>query len=286
MRGAEAAEPPRDPGAALREAREARSLAMEEVANRLRLDCSIVAALEANDHRQLPAPLYVRGYLRSYAALLELDAAPLLGAYDRLHPHAGALHPVDRHRRQLASGDRRVYVVTLAIIVGIGVLLFFAWRQEQGYREAGINDELAPLLTETPTEAVPAPGDAAADEVTAPAPVQGFDYTFPVIFHDPAQAPADWTQPPEAAPAAAFPDGGRLVLRLSGESWLEVRDAAGRNLLTRLGQPGDRYTLDGEAPFLVLIGNVQAVASLRYEGEEWDLAAHTRGNVARITLGE
>lgn len=66
------------PGAALQAAREARELSVPQVADQLKLSSAAVTALEANDWERLPAPVFVRGYVRAYARLVALDDEELL----------------------------------------------------------------------------------------------------------------------------------------------------------------------------------------------------------------
>ena len=47
------------------------------------MDTRTVGNLEADSYDDLPAPTFVRGYLRSYARLLELPAQPLIDSFDR-----------------------------------------------------------------------------------------------------------------------------------------------------------------------------------------------------------
>src|SRR5262245_45950804 len=60
-------------GAALRHAREAAGLSIEQVAAQLRMTVRAVANLESDDYSSLGAPVFVRGQLRSYARLLGID---------------------------------------------------------------------------------------------------------------------------------------------------------------------------------------------------------------------
>jgi len=82
---------------------------------------------------------------------------------------------------------------------------------------------------------------------------------------------------------AAAPVAGLVVLRASDASWVEVIDAGGQVLLQRVLQPGESVGLDGRLPLRLKIGNA-AVTSLRFRGNEVDLAASTRDNVARLEL--
>ncbi|MGE0601397.1 MAG: helix-turn-helix domain-containing protein [Dehalococcoidia bacterium] len=68
-------------GEALRSTRERRGLSIDQVAQDTRISPRFLEALEAEQFDELPAPVYVRGFLRSYANYLRLEAQPLL---DRL----------------------------------------------------------------------------------------------------------------------------------------------------------------------------------------------------------
>ena len=67
-------------GDTLRSAREARELTLEKAAVDTRIAAQFLQSLEDETFEGLPAPVYVRGFLRSYAAYLGLDAEPLLEA--------------------------------------------------------------------------------------------------------------------------------------------------------------------------------------------------------------
>lgn len=67
-------------GMALREAREAMGLSVHDIANRIKFAPRQVEALEANDFANLPQATFLRGFVRSYARVLQLDEAALIAA--------------------------------------------------------------------------------------------------------------------------------------------------------------------------------------------------------------
>ena len=67
-------------GDALRSAREARGVSLAKAAEDTRIANKFLAALESEAFDELPAPVYVRGFLRSYTAYLGIEAEPLLRA--------------------------------------------------------------------------------------------------------------------------------------------------------------------------------------------------------------
>ena len=68
------------PGARLRAAREARGLSIEELADRLRLNAALVLAMEQDRFALLGAPVFARGHLRNYAALVGASEEEVMAA--------------------------------------------------------------------------------------------------------------------------------------------------------------------------------------------------------------
>ena len=67
-------------GRTLREARQARKLTLEEISQATHIRLHFLRAMEAGDFDALPSPVQVKGFLRSYAGLLNLDVESLLDA--------------------------------------------------------------------------------------------------------------------------------------------------------------------------------------------------------------
>lgn len=73
-------------GTALRQARERRGLSIEAVEERTKIAPSVITALEEGNRDRFPHPVYARGFVRSYALLLGLDAAELCSHFSREYP--------------------------------------------------------------------------------------------------------------------------------------------------------------------------------------------------------
>jgi cytoskeleton protein RodZ len=72
-------------------------------------------------------------------------------------------------------------------------------------------------------------------------------------------------------------------LRFGGASWAEVKDAEGKVLHSQHNPAGAEYVIEGTPPFYVVIGDATRT-SVEVRGEVYDLAPHTRQNVARFTV--
>ncbi|WMP17101.1 helix-turn-helix domain-containing protein [Thiothrix lacustris] len=75
---------PGDLTSKLVECREKAGLDIEQAAEELHLSTHILRALEAEDFAHLPEPPYVRGYLRGYSKLTDVDAKELIRTYEAL----------------------------------------------------------------------------------------------------------------------------------------------------------------------------------------------------------
>ena len=66
----------------LQRGREARSLSVNQVADITKMRTDHVRALESGNFDAFTAPVYIRGFVRTYAGLLKLDVAELMTALD------------------------------------------------------------------------------------------------------------------------------------------------------------------------------------------------------------
>jgi hypothetical protein len=120
-------------GVALREAREARQLAFEEVAAATRIHPRFLAALEGERFETLPGRAYARSFLHEYAHYLGLEPAPFVAEYDlrycdtRIAPHP--LVAVQRRGRDSQRIRRALLATAGACALAVAVLV---WRFGDG----------------------------------------------------------------------------------------------------------------------------------------------------------
>ena len=156
----------RGPGAHLRQAREAANISADKIAASLLLDPKIIEALEADSFDRLPAPTFVRGYLRGYARLLGLPAGPILEMYDRhgFQPPPLALGVAETP--QAHTSDTVVRLVTYAV-GAVLVLLVGLWWHSQGGAGFDISGDLFDWSSDPALDpslpTVEAPGTAPMD---------------------------------------------------------------------------------------------------------------------------
>jgi len=130
-----------------------------------------------------------------------------------------------------------------------------------------------------------APASPAPAPAPAPAPVASATQT---VRTAPVAASAVVGQPSLASvvpSSASAPSGplAKMTLSAKESAWIEVRDASGQKLFSRLLAGGERVELQGRPPLSVHAGNAPTV-SIQFNGRPVDLVSVTRQNVARIEL--
>lgn len=201
-------------GARLREAREAMHLTQKEAAARLYLNAKIIEVIENEDFLDGPPITFMRGYLRSYARLLNLSASDIEAAVEKLEltiaPTAPTA-PVVRQVNPTYRGDRYISWITYLIVLTLISLVVVWWSSHSKYSMENVlpaasntnntgTSSSNPVATPTPTPA------ATTVAPTAPQP----DASQPPIAAAPMSAPpaapvTNNTMPPPAtsAPLAA-----------------------------------------------------------------------------------
>ena len=144
----------RGPGAHLREAREKTGMTVDKVATALLLHPAVVEALEVDAYDRLPAPTFVRGYLRGYARLLGLPAGPVLDMYDRHGFEPPPLTSDTTETPQAHTSDIPIRLVTYAV-AGILALLVGLWWHSQEDGGFGISAGLFDRSPGTPADSSP-----------------------------------------------------------------------------------------------------------------------------------
>jgi cytoskeleton protein RodZ len=238
--GAAAAEPD-TPGGMLRVERERRGYSVQHAAEDMHLDAWVIQAIEANRFEALGAPVYARGHLRKYAALLGLSPATVIERYEALGgtpvtpaPIPAAIAaPLIVERRRVSKLPLWI-AAAIAVVAGIAWLVFELWWKPRS--NSATSEVVAPAVSEPASE----PGEQ-VQQTPAPA------------------APTAVAQAPVAAATSAAAGEVRLRLEFTEASWAEIYDAAGKRLMFDMGQPGRVRTVAGVPPLRVNLGLASAV---------------------------
>lgn len=285
-------------GRMLAEARLARGLTVAQVAEKLKLTSRQIEAIEAEDYSRLPAAVFVRGFIRNYARLLELPQ-------DSLPPFVEAAaeptETITAHSEELRFSTSPVKRWLLLPAAGLALFMLlvaalYAWlsRGEEAYVSNG-----APTTTSQPLPlpmpVVPVePGSAVGAEALVPALPAGEPTPVPTTpapttpastMAAPVSTPAPAPVVPPVAAVPSAPARSGHVVQLSAElvdAWIEVVSADDKRY-TRLLRAGEQLTLRGAPPFRLVVGNAASVR-VTYDDRPIDLKPYTGDKVARLTL--
>jgi cytoskeleton protein RodZ len=294
-------------GAELKQAREERGLSIEDVAQQLKFAPRQIESLEAERFERLPGPTIARGMVRNYARLLKLEAEPIL---ERLAPRvASAIESSDlavgfKPSVPFSDSGRRSTLIYAGFSVGVLALVGavgYEWHQERAVPEfvAPAQPQRPPSVPAQSAAVTPAPmliqerPAAPIVEKTEPksevenprleAEKPKAEAEKPKAEAEKPKAEAEKPKA-EAEESKPVPPGlQRLVLRCEQEAWIEVRDSAGRLLVSSLNPAGCERVVHGRPPFELVIGNASHVTLTR-NGRQVDLKPYIKVEVARFTL--
>lgn len=142
-------------GARLRDARVSQQLEPEQVAEELHLDAGIIRAIEAGDMAGLPEPIFVQGYVRSYARFVGLPEDELIRDFNAQCGEPPPLHAIGAGEKppliRLPSA-RLIRNVVLIMLGTIMLWLAYPFVEKLVRSQGGEETEQVPGRLELPPE--------------------------------------------------------------------------------------------------------------------------------------
>ena len=311
------------PGIRLRRAREACDLSREEVASHLKLSAKKIELLEQGEVEKIAAPVFVAGYLRSYAKLVNLSGDEIVADFKALvsmetpsmnpasSPAANDYGQVGKtsslNMSLSGSGGLGVALMwgVVIVLLVVGAYVFLTRGNDVSLVEnintnnVGTPDSVSPNSREN--SPIGASKKVAVTENTVLTNVEPVKTSpekekthqkdvkanIPAPFTAPLKKSANEFSQSTEVPVAEMPsaDFSELTLYFTEESWVEVNDTTNKRLLYRLGKAGMSHTVSGVAPFNIRLGYVKGV-SIMFNGEPYDLSRFSNRKSARFKVGE
>ncbi|MFH1604321.1 MAG: RodZ domain-containing protein [Pseudomonadota bacterium] len=255
------------PGRVLAAARAELNLSVADVSHQIKYGVKQIAAIEADDHDKLPGATFVRGMIRSYAKLLHIDPQPLLVGLGRSDTPAAVT--VDLHLNEpepFLEGGRKsnrlyVYLSLVALTAVAAVAYEWYFSPPSTGEVVTITPKVAKIAEVPPAVAGEQPG---AMDILAAAPGEPALASAPVV-------------------SRAGSGAKRIQLEFDELSWVEIKQANGKVLLSQLNAAGTMQVIEGVPPFEVVIGNAPKVR-LTYDETPVNLRPYFKVDVARLTL--
>ncbi|MEU6538688.1 helix-turn-helix domain-containing protein [Streptomyces sp. NPDC047000] len=224
-------------GDALRQARIAAGLTVDDVSTATRVRIAIVHAIEADDFAPCGGDVYARGHIRTLAKAVRTDPAPLLARYDADHggrpapTPAAPMFEAERIRPE-RRGPNWTAAMVAAIVAVVGFVGFTAFRGEDS---GGAKNQAAEgPASSTSAAASPTPSDT---------------------------KPADQKPEPSDSAIAAAPQD-KVTVQVSatdGRSWISAKDHNGRMLFDGLLKKGDSKTFQDSSKINLILGDAGAI---------------------------
>jgi cytoskeleton protein RodZ len=277
--------------------RERQGLGRNDIAQRLHMSGYQVEALEKGDYTRLPRGTFLRGFVRNYAKVLGLAPERVLPLLDEAAPPQsapGIVVPTQNIRFDpLNERFSHPFVKAsafAAFMLALGFAAMYWWlfvrttpvtpAKKSPAPSAEVAPAPAPVPAPTP-ELAKAPAEPEKPGPPSAAPGKPAEATKAASAKpEPAKAEAN---PPAEKTVVGTGEGSVLKFRFKGPSWVEIRDARGKVLLSKLNLPGSEAEVSGRPPFNVIVGNAPDV-QLFYNDHEFDLEPHTKVAVARFTV--
>jgi cytoskeleton protein RodZ len=275
------------PGTVLAAARESRGLSVADIARQLKLSPWQVDALESGDYGRLPGMVFVRGFIRNYARLVNVDAALLLTKAEQELPPAAQGGREMPPSVEIPLPRERTFkwpkyaIAAIVVLITVGIFEFYSDNANEVTVKSRPVELPAPqVMAEAKPVAQAEPAAMAAAGVSD-ASVKAPRADAPAVRQD--KSP---DKPPVAALAAgAEPKPGEQLVgfRFEQESWVEVRDRNGRKIFSQLNAAGTEQVVSGLPPLSLVVGNANGVR-LTHNQQPVNLAPYIKVDVARLTL--
>jgi transcriptional regulator with XRE-family HTH domain len=236
-------------GEELRREREIRGISLKEIADATKISKRFLEAIERNDHRTLPAPVFTRGFVREYAKYLGLNVDEIVNRYnyaaagdDRIEKSAHLERltapppPPVKEKPYRPRGIPPWYarfdanvIVTVIIIAALACLGYWAFKHKRETTAAAAHEETV-TTTHAPPKTAPAAKTASAAPATTSSAAPANDETL------------------------------RLVVQANARSWI-VLEADGKTVYNDEMRQGERWSYEAKDHFrFKTIGNAGGVA--------------------------
>ncbi len=297
------------PGFRLRRAREVCELSREDVATYLKLSVEKIEYLERGEVESIAAPVFVAGYLRSYAKLVNLSGDEVVADFKALAAMESpsmdpASSPASNDYGQVGkasslnmslSGNHGIggtlivgTVVVLSVVAGYVYLTSNENLYINKNDDVGVNSESISLQDKAskiiePAKLAPIKSSPEKQELSKEPTKATIPAPFPASTKEKANISAQaGSQPGDKMQSAEFSE---LILYFTEDSWVDVKDSQNKRLLYRIGKAGMSHTVTGLAPFNVHLGFVNGV-NIVYNGESHDLSRFENRKSARFKVGK
>jgi len=228
-------------GQILKRTREYYGQTIPQVEINLRIRSSQLMAIEEGNVAHLPGRVYAIGFVRAYAEYLGLDGDKMVHLFKA--QTVGKENKVDLQFPVTYADTKtpNAYII-MGCLVGI-ILLIAYWSMT--YKPANYIEVVPPVPEELKQGSVPLlkPDDVAKAEE-------------PVTSVLTRKAEAATT---DSSDQIATASKNKMELVVTEDSWVEIKDASGKAVLSQVLKPGDKYIVPEEEGYVLSTGNAGGI---------------------------
>ncbi len=292
----EAAEKVQSIGQVLQAARLVHGMNIQDVARQLRLSAWQVAAIEEDDYSKFPSRTFLRGFIRNYAKLVQVDTVEFSHLLQQTLPPVSSQaisYPVDgttftSSHKQSRSSPILVWGAVLASMF----LIYEVYRGGED-QQSDANVEIGTMEKNTTKSETEDKQATEKIQLQLPLAIKSIDPDAVQLTEEEGMAQQKndnlfSTQQIATQTVATHEPvkNGEGVIHFvfDEESWVEVIDAEGKKIVSRTNPGNTEKMVYGKPPFSLTIGNAANV-KLDYNSKSVNLTPYTRnGGVARLSL--
>ena len=282
----------------------------------------VLDLIEDNEFDAITAPIFVKGYLRAYARIVLLNEDEMIAQYVELFSDDDpTINTISTMASEITVDDARIKWTTFLVIFILIVLLgIWWWNKSQNKADVFSLDALQTdtlvqydSTDDTMRDDIEADSETFAGSTNKVFGTQPVDVSLetPAPTEELSQMPGlqsdlDEIRPEEFAVEAAeqeptvdtgveldttpisiiAPMGSdQLILTVHADTWADIKDSGGNQLVYDLLRAGQELKMTGLAPFVVFLGNGHGV-ELNFNNESVELTNSIRDdNTARLKIG-
>lgn len=284
------------PGQMLADARKALNLTQKEVATRLNFTVSLVINIENEQFdSKLPAT-FTRGYLKSYARLVNVAEEDVLASYDLLGVAAtqqAEMQSFSRITEKQAENNRLMWISYFIVALLIASTVVW-WVQEHESdsqpttiqttstaRLSNIEDnkpivEANSRLNNNEQATLNESNNSINKQVAA-------DKKLTTTSESNVEKPLVVSLEKNTATQEQQLTISTVVFKFSGDCWVNIYDATGERVAWGIKKAGYVMKISGKAPFNITLGKPELV-TITFNGTPVDMSKFGAGNIAKFTL--
>ena len=257
-------------GQELSKRRQKRDLSINDVAREIKIESSVIKKIESDEFHSIGAPVFVKGYLRQYSNLVGADDDLIIKKYNKLNPEHDTLPIVNDSATQISK-----FIVTpKSLILGLFgmilllILTFLVLNIIDKEENSVLSTNEIPVIETEETEIQLEDDQIFFEENSVLSTNE-----IPVIETE------DLTELNSLEPLL------NITIFYNGLCWTEIFDSNGERLFFGLGDPQKNVSVNGTAPFDVMLGAADNLESIQVDGEEYTITNPVRrGEVMRFQV--